>query len=110
MEDLAGACVTMIRGQEIVEHRALRRAEAAEKALVRSEEQFRQLVRVAPDALFVVVRQMPEEFQAVDRRYCIKSSQEGFERNVMECDLSPSMIPQEQYDPPMRLRRSGGHH
>jgi hypothetical protein len=61
-------------------------------------------------ALFVVVRRMPEEFQAVDRRYCIKSTQENFERNVMECDLSPSNIPQEQYDPPMRLRRSGGHH
>ncbi|HEX2652474.1 MAG TPA: hypothetical protein VHN11_02340, partial [Xanthobacteraceae bacterium] len=44
-------------------------------------------------ALFVVVRQMPEEFQAIDRRYCIKSAQESFERNVMECDLSPSNIP-----------------
>ena len=61
-------------------------------------------------ALFVVTRLMPEEFQAIDRRYCIKSAQEGFERNVMECDLSPTIIPQEQYDPPMRLRRSGGHH
>jgi hypothetical protein len=61
-------------------------------------------------ALFVVVRQMPEEFQAADRRYCIKNAQEGFERNVMECDLSPSTVPPEQYDPPMRLRRSGGHH
>lgn len=61
-------------------------------------------------ALFVVVRQMPEEFQAVDRRYCIKSALESFERNVMECDLSLSIIPEEQYDPPTRLRRSGGHH
>jgi len=60
-------------------------------------------------ALFLVVRRMPEEFQALDRRYCIKSVQEGFERNVMECDLSPSFMPEEQYDPPMRLRRSGGH-
>jgi hypothetical protein len=59
-------------------------------------------------ALFVVVRQMPEEFQAIDRRYCIKSAQESFERNVMECDLSPSNIPPEQYDPPTRLRRSRG--
>ena len=64
----------------------------------------------ANTALFVVVRRMPEEFQAVDRRYCIKSAQEGFERNVMECDLSPSILPIEEYDPPMRLRRSGGHH
>jgi hypothetical protein len=61
-------------------------------------------------ALFVVVRRMPEEFQALDRRYCIKNVQEGFERNVMECDLSPSVIPKEYYDPPTRLRRSGGHH
>jgi hypothetical protein len=61
-------------------------------------------------ALFVVVRQMPEEFQAIDRRYCIKSAQEGFERNVMECDLSPSNIPEDRYDPPKPLRRSGGHH
>jgi hypothetical protein len=61
-------------------------------------------------ALFVVVRRMPEEFQAVDRRYCIKSAQEAFEPNVMECDLSPSIMPKEEYDPPMRLRRSGGHH
>ena len=61
-------------------------------------------------ALFVVVRQMPEEFQAADRRYCIQSAQEAFERNVMECDLSPSTSPHEQYDPPTRLRRSGGHH
>jgi hypothetical protein len=61
-------------------------------------------------ALFVVVRQMPEEFQAAGRRYCIQSAQEAFERNVMECDLSPSTIPKEQYDSPTRLRRSGGHH
>jgi hypothetical protein len=61
-------------------------------------------------ALFVVVRQMPEEFQAPDRRYRIKSALEGFERNVMECDLSPSSIAQEHYDPPARLRRSGGYH
>jgi hypothetical protein len=59
-------------------------------------------------ALFVVVRQMPEEFQAADRRYCIQSAQEAFERNVMECDLSPST--KEQYDPPARLRRSAAHH
>ena len=59
---------------------------------------------------FIVVRQMPEEFQAIDRRYRIKSVQEGFERNVLECDLSPSIIPEEQYGPLRPLRRSGGHH
>jgi hypothetical protein len=37
--------------------------------------------------LFRVTRQMPEEFQAIDRKYRIKSDHEGFERNVLECDL-----------------------
>ena len=58
---------------------------------------------------FKVVRLMPEEFQAIDRKYLIKSVQEGFERNVLECDLSPSIIQEEQYGPLRRLRRSGGH-
>jgi hypothetical protein len=53
---------------------------------------------------------MPEEFQAIDRKYRIKSVQEGFERNVLECDLSPSIIQEEQYGPLRPLRRSGGHH
>ena len=34
---------------------------------------------------------MPEEFQAIDRRYRIKSDHEGFERNVMECDLNETV-------------------
>lgn len=38
--------------------------------------------------LFSVIRQMPDEHTAVDRRYRIKSEHESFERNVMECDLS----------------------
>ena len=58
---------------------------------------------------FKVVRQMPEEFQAVDLRYRIKSVQEGFERNVLECDLSSSIIPEDQYGPLRPLRRSGSH-
>jgi len=40
--------------------------------------------------LFQVIRQMPEEFQAFDRKYRIKGSDEGFERSVLECDLSPA--------------------
>jgi len=40
--------------------------------------------------LFQVIRQMPEEFQAFDRKYRIKGSGEGFERSVLECDLSPA--------------------
>ena len=37
--------------------------------------------------LYTVIRQMPEEFRAFDRKYRIKSEQEGFERTVLECDL-----------------------
>ena len=59
---------------------------------------------------FKVIRQMPEEFQAIDRKYRIKSDQEGFERNVLECDLSPSLVPEAEYGPLRPLRRSGGHH
>jgi hypothetical protein len=60
--------------------------------------------------VFKVVKQMPEEFQAVDRKYRIKSEQEGFERSVLECDLSPSIIPEQEYAPMKPLRRAGGHH
>lgn len=38
--------------------------------------------------LYTVVRQMPEEFRAFDLKYRIKSTREGFERNVLECDLT----------------------
>ena len=44
--------------------------------------------------LFTVVRQMPEEFRAIDRKYRIKSNHEGFERNVLECDLSAADKPE----------------
>jgi len=59
--------------------------------------------------LFKVTRQMPEEFQAIDRRYRIKSDHEGFERNVMECDLNETVGPEAAYPPSRPLRRSGGH-
>jgi hypothetical protein len=59
--------------------------------------------------LFKVIRQMPEEFQAIDRKYRIKSESEGFERNVLECDLSASVKPPEAYAAVLPLRRSGGH-
>jgi hypothetical protein len=48
--------------------------------------------------LFKVVRQMPDEHTAVDRKYHIKSEREGFERNVMECDLSSAGMAPERYD------------
>jgi hypothetical protein len=60
--------------------------------------------------VFKVVRQMPEEFRATDLKYRIKSAQETFERNVLECDLCPSIIPEEQYEPMRPLSRAGGHH
>ena len=60
--------------------------------------------------VFKVVKQMPEEFRAVDLKYRVKSPQETFERNVLECDLSPSIIPEEQYEPMRSLRRAGAHH
>jgi hypothetical protein len=47
--------------------------------------------------LFSVVRQMPDEYTAVDRKYRIKSEHEGFERNVMECDLSARVLPSVSY-------------
>ena len=59
---------------------------------------------------FTVVRQMPVEFRAIDLRYRIKSVQEGFERNVLECDLSPSVVPEDNYGKLKPIRRSGGHH
>jgi hypothetical protein len=55
---------------------------------------------------FTVVRQMPEEIQAPDRKYRIKSVQEGFERNVLECTLSPATVPQESYGAMWPVRRS----
>jgi hypothetical protein len=59
--------------------------------------------------LFKVTRQMPEEFQAIDRKYRIKSDHEGFERNVLECDLNEMRSTEEAYAPTRPLRRSGGH-
>ena len=60
--------------------------------------------------LFTVVRQMPEEFRAVDRKYRIKSEREHFERTVLECDLSPSDKPETKYAVVLPLRRFGAHH
>jgi hypothetical protein len=59
--------------------------------------------------LFKVIRRMPEEIQAIDRKYRIKSDSEGFERNVLECDLSPSVKSADLYAAVLPLRRSGGH-
>ena len=41
--------------------------------------------------LFKIVRQMPQEDQAIDVYYRIKSETENHERNVAECHLSPDV-------------------
>lgn len=61
----------------------------------------------AKPALFTVIRLMPEEFQAFDRRYLIKSAVNGSERNVMECDLRRPALAEDEYDTNMVLRRFG---
>jgi hypothetical protein len=38
--------------------------------------------------LYRVTRQMPVEEQALDLRYRIKSEEEAYERNVLECQLN----------------------
>jgi hypothetical protein len=38
--------------------------------------------------LYRVTRQMPQEERAVDLGYLIKSQEEVYERNVLECHLS----------------------
>ena len=55
------------------------------------------------------IRQMPEELQAIDRKYRIKSEHEGFERNVLECNLTAPDRDEHEYASPKPLRRSGGH-
>ena len=47
---------------------------------------------------------------ATDWKYRIKSDGEGFERTVLECDLSPSIVPEDWYDEVKPLRRAGRHH
>ena len=59
--------------------------------------------------LFTVVRRMPEEHGAFDRKYRIKSVREGFERSVLECDLSASDKPESMYGVVVPPRRTGGH-
>ena len=60
-------------------------------------------------ALFKVIRQMPEELQA-DRKYRIKSEGEGFERNVLECDLGATAKTADMYSTVLPVRMSGGRH
>jgi hypothetical protein len=47
--------------------------------------------------LYKVMRQMPEEEQAFDLRYRIKSEAEAYERNVLECQLSSNVRRESEY-------------
>ena len=61
-------------------------------------------------SLYKVLRQLPEEFPATDWMYRIKSDHEGFERTVLECALSPSIVQETSYDEVKPLRRAGRYH
>src|SRR5947207_1911143 len=47
--------------------------------------------------LYKVVRQMPQEERAIDLKYLIKSEGEPYERNVLECQLSPDVRHENEY-------------
>ena len=47
--------------------------------------------------IYKIVRQMPEEQQAFDLKYRIKSEAESYERNVLECQLSPDVRGENEY-------------
>jgi hypothetical protein len=47
--------------------------------------------------LYKVMRQMPEEEQAFDLKYLIKSEAEAYERNVLECQLSSDVSAESEY-------------
>ena len=47
--------------------------------------------------LYKITRQMPKEEQAVDLKYRIKSEAEVYERNVLECHLSPDVGDESEY-------------
>ena len=57
--------------------------------------------------LFKIIMRMPVEFGASGWQYRIKSDQEGFSRTVYEWDLSPSIIPEESYEPLQTTKRAG---
>ena len=47
--------------------------------------------------LYKITRQMPKEEQAADLKYRIKSEAEAYERNVLECHLSPDVGAESEY-------------
>ena len=46
---------------------------------------------------YKITRQMPVEERAFDLKYRIKSETEAYERNVLECQLSPDVRPECEY-------------
>jgi hypothetical protein len=57
--------------------------------------------------LFKVIRQMPEEDGASDRKYRIKSLKEGFERTVSEYDLQPADLTEGAYPEVLKPPKAG---
>ena len=55
------------------------------------------------------MRQMPQEEQAFDLKYLIKSEAEAYERNVLECQLSSDVGAEREYAT-TKPRRSRGSH
>ena len=47
--------------------------------------------------LYRVIRRMPQEEQAADLKYRIKSEAEVYERNVLECHLSSDVSDESEY-------------
>jgi hypothetical protein len=59
--------------------------------------------------LFTIVRQMPEEYQALDRKYRIQSQQHGTEWSAFEFDLTAPNKDPGQYAVSSPLRNLGRH-
>jgi hypothetical protein len=59
--------------------------------------------------LYTIMRQMPQEEQAFDLKYLIKSEAEAYERNVLECQLSSDVVAERAYAT-TKPRRSRGSH
>jgi hypothetical protein len=59
--------------------------------------------------LYKIVRQMPEEEQAFDLKYLIKSEAEAYERNVLECQLSSNVRADSDYTMTKPRRSQGSH-
>ena len=59
--------------------------------------------------LYRIIRRMPQEEQAFDLRYRIKSEAEAYERNVLECQLSADVGAKGEYTT-VKPRFSQGSH